>query len=83
MDTKDKNIKPNIPGVMLPDSPMHPADPELSGIANVGEAVTDETLQEGQQLEKSPTPLQDSLRRLLRDKRAVASMGVIAFFVLL
>lgn len=83
MDTKDKNTEATTPGVMLPNSTMHPADPELLGIENVAAPVIEETLQEGRQPQKSPTPLQDSLRRLMRDKRAVASMGVIAFFVLL
>ncbi|GHO42403.1 ABC transporter permease [Ktedonospora formicarum] len=32
---------------------------------------------------KPPTPLQDSLRRLRRDKRAMISLGIILFFVLI
>src|SRR5207244_12189489 len=41
-------------------------------------------VKELQEEQKKPaTPLQDSLRRLRRDKRAMACFGVLAFFVLL
>ena len=37
----------------------------------------------GQKPKKSPTPLQESLRRLRRDKRAMVSLGLIILFILI
>ncbi len=46
--------------------------------------LTEKEVMELQNRKKKPaTPFQDSMRRLRRDKRAMASVGVIAFFVLL
>jgi oligopeptide transport system permease protein len=87
MDTKDKN--PDLSsGVMFPDTSVTPL--EISELARpengVETVVTAPGLEnEGQKglKKKSPTPLQDSFRRLRRDKRAMASVGVIVFFILL
>src|SRR5579859_619763 len=54
------------------------AAPILPGGTTPGQVMPTE-----QQPKTSPTPLQDSLRRLRRDMRAMVSVGVILFFVLL
>ncbi len=86
MDTKDKEPELTSPGVMLPDTGMVPPPPDLLDLAYgaAGTAVaTLPSLQGGQKPEKSPTPLQDSLRRLRRDTRAMICIGVIIAFVLI
>src|SRR5579875_166915 len=83
MDTKDKNPEINTPGVMFNDAPNLSADPLLMDQSDSAVAATISEVAERKPGQKSPTPFQDSMRRLLRDKRAVVSMGVIAFFVLL
>ncbi|HAE83147.1 MAG TPA: ABC transporter permease [Ktedonobacter sp.] len=88
MDTKDKNQELTAHGFMPPDSVASPLqlDPELAELSNSELAaalkIEPESLKE-EKKKKPPTPLQDSLRRLRRDKRAMASVGVILFFVLL
>jgi peptide/nickel transport system permease protein len=90
MDTKDKdtNIDLSSSGVMFPDTSVSPEEivtlTRPAGDKETVEsapALADQGTKSPQQ--KSPTPLQDSLRRLWRDKRAMASVGVILFFVLL
>ncbi len=86
MDTKDKEPELTAPGVMLPDTGMVPPPPDLLDLAYgaAGTAVaTLPAVQGGQKPEKSPTPLQDSVRRLRRDTRAMISIGVIIVFVLI
>ncbi len=87
MDTKDKNTDLSS-GIISPGSSASPMEiVELTRPA--GDVETVETppaiADEGRkgQPKKSLTPLQESLRRLWRDKRAVASIGVIVFFILL
>lgn len=88
MDTKDKNQELTARGFMPPDSVASPLqlDPELAELSNTDLAaalkIEPESLKEGKK-KKPATPLQDSLRRLRRDKRAMASVAVIGFFVLL
>ncbi|HLI09539.1 MAG TPA: ABC transporter permease [Ktedonobacteraceae bacterium] len=89
MDTKDKNTNIDLSssGVMFPDSSVSPGE-IVEVMRPQGGRETVETppiVAEGGkgQPKKSPTPLQESLRRLWRDKRAVASIGVIIFFILL
>jgi oligopeptide transport system permease protein len=89
MDTKDKNQELTAHGFMPPDSVASPLqlDPELAELSNTDLADTlrenePKSLQE-EKKKKPPSPLQDSLRRFRRDKRAMASIGVILFFVLL
>jgi len=88
MDTKDKNQELTAHGFMPPDSVASPLqlDPELAELSNSELAaalkIEPESLKE-EKKKKPATPLQDSLRRLRRDKRAMASVGVILFFVLL
>ncbi len=84
MDTKDKDSELASPGVMFPDSSMSPLIFEEGVAVNGAEAPGQvQVLPPGQQSQKSPTPLQDSLRRLRRDKRAMLSLGIIVLFVLI
>ena len=89
MDTKDKNQELTAHGFMPPDSVESPLqfEPELAELSNTDLAVAlKENLPqilEEEKKKKPATPLQDSLRRLRRDKRAMASVGVVGFFVLL
>jgi oligopeptide transport system permease protein len=86
MDTKDKDSELASPGVMPPDSSMSIL-PFEEGPATNGAPATlaPEQIQvppPGQQPKKSPTPLQESLQRLRRDKRAMISLGFLVLFVL-
>jgi oligopeptide transport system permease protein len=87
MDTRDKNPDNLTPGVMFPASPITPLEiEELIKPSNGSDTViAPPAVQEieAEKREKSSTPLQESLRRLRRDKRAMASVGVIFFFILL
>ncbi len=87
MDTKDKDSELATPGVMMPDSAMSPLLIENETLQGNGVQVigTDEGLVAlpGQKPKKSPTPFQESLRRLRRDKRAMVSLGVIILFILI
>jgi len=87
MDTRDKEPELTAPGVMLPDTGLVPPPPDLLdlayGAADIADAVILTTPGEQKKPQKSPTPLQDSLRRLRRDTRAMISIGVIVLFVLI
>ncbi len=83
MDTKDKDSELASPGVMFPDSSMSPLIFE-EGLAVDGAPTPGQVqILPGQQPQKSPTPLQDSLRRLRRDKRAMVSLGIIVLFIVI
>src|ERR1700736_568157 len=85
MDTQDRDQELDSPRVMLPDTSMEP--PQLldlaDGAAGTAVALALQTEKEAKKPKKAATPLQDSLRQLRRDTRAMVSIGVIAFFVLL
>jgi peptide/nickel transport system permease protein len=90
MDTKDQEsqLSSQAQPSMLPDSTMAPLVIEEVREANgTAGAIAPETgLPAGTpeaKPQKSPTPLQESLRRLRRDKRAMASLVVIILFVLI
>lgn len=87
MDTKDKDFELASSGVMMPDTTMSPLVIENEAMNGQVRQVVgpDEEfiVLPGQKPKKSPTPLQDSLRRLRRDKRAMASLGVIILFILI
>src|SRR5260221_4255361 len=88
MDTKDKNQEIAADGFMAPDAGMSPAqfDPDLALLTenNLATTLGENELKDLQEKQKKPTtPFQDSMRRLRRDKRAMASVGVVVFFVLL
>lgn len=94
MDTKDTNPDLASPGVVAPDSAMVPLETELlisteqqNGIElpnGVGVEPLPEVADKGAptQQKKPTTPLQDSLRRLRRDKRAMVSLAIILFFII-
>ena len=81
MDTKDTNSELASPEVMIPDASMMPLEAELLMTTETEEASETGAILPEQK--KSPTPLQDSLRRLRRDKRAMASLIVIFLFILI
>src|SRR5260370_38127274 len=89
MDTRDrKNQEIAAEGFMAPDADMSPAqfDPDLALLTdnNLATTLGENELKDLQEKQKKPTtPFQDSMRRLRRDKRAMASVGVVVFFVLL
>lgn len=89
MDTNDQDFQPQAQQyaseTMMPDSGMFPGMLELAS-QDVTEIVTPEgTVVEAVKSprQKSPSPLQDSLRRLRRDKRAMVSLSVIILFILI
>lgn len=88
MDTKDKNQEVAAEGFVAPDSGMSPSlyDPDLALLTgnNLATTLGENELEDLQEKKKKPTtPFQDSMRRLRRDKRAMASVGIIIFFVVL
>src|SRR5437763_3344725 len=88
MDTRDKNQELAAESFMTPDSGMSqaPIEMNLTVLTDSDVAITlseNELKDLKEPLKKPATPLQESMRRLRRDKRAMASVGVIIFFVLL
>ena len=82
MDTKDQNTEISSPGVMLPDSTMLPTDPAVADLTD-GATATMAPPPGEQEAKKSPTPFQDSLRRLRHDVRAVVSISIIVLFIVI
>jgi peptide/nickel transport system permease protein len=96
MDTKDKNTD-SASSFMSPDPGVGPRGAEMLSVPGALDAQT--ATQDGVELdnrlplpadvrtvppvEKTSTPLQDSLRRLRRDKRAMISLGIIVLFVII
>lgn len=74
MDTRKEQGQDFAPGVMLPKS----VEPEMTKL----DEATGMPMPDGK-IKKAASPLQDSLRRLRQDKRAMFSIGVIAFFIVL
>jgi len=88
MDTRDKNQERVAESFMTPDSGMSQAPIEMNVTvltdSDVAITLSENELKDLKEpLKKPATPLQESMRRLRRDKRAMASVGVIIFFVLL
>lgn len=88
MDTKDRESELASEGVMQPDSTMSPMAIENAAESNgMLRSVVPETemiaTEPGGEPKKSPTPLQESLRRLRKDKRAMISLGTIILFILI
>ena len=88
MDTKDTDPQSQSQNyaseMMVPNSAVFPEILELQTEGReivTPEGTVIEPIKAPQK--KSPTPLQDSLRRLRRDKRAMISLGVIIFFVII
>src|SRR5581483_5198762 len=80
MDTQDQNTEISSPGVMLPDSTMLPTDPAVADLTD-GATVTTAPPPGAQEPKKSPTPFQDSVRRLRHDVRAMVSISIIVLFI--
>lgn len=78
MDTRKDQGQDFAQSAMLPSSPS--LEPDMAGMDT---AVGIPMPAAGGQEKKTASPLQDSLRRLRRDKRAMLSLGVIGFFILL
>src|SRR6266700_1320383 len=88
MDTRDKNQERAAESFMTPDSGMSqaPIDMDLTVLTDSDLSTTlgENELQDLKEpLKKPATPFQESMRRLRRDKRAMANVGIIIFFVLL
>ena len=87
MDTKDKDSELASLGVMMPDTSMSPLLIENEVMSEMAiqaiEPEEGQVLPPGVKPKKSPTPFQESLRRLRRDKRAMVSLGVIILFILI
>ncbi|GHO84493.1 ABC transporter permease [Dictyobacter formicarum] len=90
MDTHDHKPETGAPGFIAPSSnvaqpewelntlPGHPED-QVESIPE--EAIIAETAPVNLKAQKSRTPFQESLRRFRRDKRAMISLGIIIFMV--
>lgn len=65
------------PGVMAPDGTARPPEPEVEPIA----AALDQEPKEPRKQQKSP--FRESFDRFLRDKKAITSLSVIIFFVVI
>ena len=87
MDTKDQKAEYSSPQSMYAETNIAPVPVELEELeatnGGIAVAVAEDEKLAVQKQKKSPTPLQDSLRRLQRDTRAMISIGVIALFFVL
>ena len=85
MDTKDQKAEYSSPQSMYAETNISPVpvEPEVLRVTQGGIAVAVAADEQLVAPKKSPTPLQDSLRRLRRDKRAMASLVVIALFFII
>ncbi len=93
MDTQDTNQAAS--SFMSPDPGIGPRESELLDVsdsfdtdkgtsAGVGTAIaTPVETRTDKKTEKTTTPLQDSLRRLRRDKRAMVSLAIIVLFIII
>lgn len=81
MDTADKNPELSSPATTPPA--VGPSPLQTSTVIAAEDILAAPGSSEQRQPEKTPTPLQDSLRRLRRDKRAMASLVIILLFVIL
>jgi len=84
MDTEDQGLEMTESEILAPDIEVRPPLPEiikaLKTLSTPEEPVPESTSPE----EKQPqTPLQESLKRLWHDKRAIISLGVLVFFIVL
>lgn len=79
MDTKDKNTDLSSPGLITPTPIAHPIEPEATQLQ---ESPGSDVIVKPEDKQKPANPLRESLRRLGRDIRAMVSLGVILFFIL-
>lgn len=82
MDTKDTSPQLASPEIMTPGLAASPLQSELV-VQEEDQLPVPSSVEEARHQQKSPTPLQDSLRRLRRDTRAMISLGIILFFIIL
>ena len=78
---RDRDVDRSAPGLMYPDNTARPPEPELTPFTT--DVPESEDLIEPKKPERSTTPFQESLRRLRHDRRAMISLGVILFFIVL
>src|SRR5260370_546293 len=86
MDTKDKNpdLISSEAVISDTDSIQPPVDLlEVQDISTLPPEMLAPTIEQGKKDNKPLTPLQESLRRLRRDIRAMVSLGALIFFVVL
>lgn len=87
MDTKDqmdatRRSQFNAPDTMMPDTGAIPISPDITDPAQSMDLATPAAVDE-RKLQKPPvSPFRESLQRLRRDKRAMVSIGIIGFFIL-
>jgi len=81
MDTTDKNAEFSSPSVTPPA--VAPSPLQTSTVIAAENTLAAPGSPEEKQPEKTPTPLQDSLRRLRRDRRAMVSLVIILLFAIL
>jgi oligopeptide transport system permease protein len=79
MDTRERPSEQATPGVMAPTT----GTPEMMEMIAETTPVTGVPVTDAQKAKPPSTPFRDSLRRLRRDKRAIVSVGIIIFFVLI
>jgi len=82
MDTKDQSSEVTSPEAMAPDSTVMPP-PELAEMIQDAGVTTEQGSPTDTKAKKTQTPIQESLQRLRRDKRAMVCLGIILFFVVL
>ncbi len=82
MDTKDTGPDLTSAEIMTPGLAASPMQSELV-VREEDQLPVPTATEAAAQSQKSPTPLQDSLRRLRRDTRAMVSLGFILFFIVL
>lgn len=81
MDTADKNTEIS-PSAITPPA-VAPSPLQTDMVIETEDTLAAPGSPEEKQPQKTPTPFQDSLRRLRRDRRAMASVCVILLFVIL
>ncbi len=79
MDAREKPVEQGSQGVVAPDT----GAPEFLEVISETGASTPTTAQEERQGKPPATPFQESLRKLRRDGRAIASVSLILLFVLI
>lgn len=75
MNTRKDQDQEFSPGAMVSES----LEPEMLAM----DQATGMPIPEGEQAKKTAPPLQESFQRLFRDKRAMFSVGLIVFFILI
>ncbi|MBX5456813.1 MAG: ABC transporter permease [Thermogemmatispora sp.] len=86
MDAHQRSSEAAGESFVKPDAGLQPPPAELlelaAGVSETPPLAVPPGEEELLQERRAPSPLRESLRRLRRDKRAMASLGLIIFFVL-